>query len=149
MGIGAVLGLAAMPDLSPLAEMDLSVRQDHYAGLVSTLSRRAGWWVGTPQIPMLVMSVIGIGGLGALGALALAVPARSTIGLAARLQWLIFMSGWLLYALTRGSVFDRYFLVWGFLLPIVWVTTLPRGLVAAQAFGLAFIAWLQIDSWLL
>lgn len=149
MAIGAVLGLVAMPDLTPLAEMDLSVRQDHYAGLVSTLSRRAGWWVGTPQIPMLVMSIIGVGGLGALGALALATPARATIGLAARFQWLIFMSGWLLYALTRGSVFDRYLLAWGFLLPIVWVATLPRGLIAAQAFGLAIIAWLQIDSWLL
>ena len=149
MILGLLFGLIASPDLTPMGALDLSIKQDHYAGLVSTLARQAGSVVGGAWWPMMMLAVIGIGGLGALGAFALARPAQQIHGLIVRLQWLTLCFGVQLYALTRGSVFDRYLLVWAFMLPVVWVVVLPRWLCALQAMALAIIAWMQIDAWLL
>jgi len=96
----------------------------------------------------MLLAAIGLGGLGALAAMAMARPARHLDGVIIRLQCYTLLAGWLLYALTRGAVFDRYLLVWAFMLPVIWVRVLPRWLIVLQTFGLALIAWLQIESWL-
>ena len=56
--------------------------------------------------------------------------------------------GWLLYAVTRGFVFDRFLLTWAFLLPIMYVRALPKWILVGQYIFLAGIAAYLTASWL-
>jgi hypothetical protein len=93
------------------------------------------------------MAMVGLGGLGALLAAALNRPARGVDGLVLRMQSWVLVFGWLMYALTRGFVFDRYLLVWCVTLPIAWVLLLPRVLVALQILPLAVALLWFVYTW--
>ena len=67
---------------------------------------------------------------GGLGAVALEEPADDGFTTLARIQFWVLVSGISLYAFTRGFVFDRYLVVWGACLPLLWVRYLPRWLLA-------------------
>ena len=93
-------------------------------------------------------SAIGLASLAALATCAIRLPAADPRGLILRLQTWTFALGALMYALTRAAVYDRYLVPWAVLMPIVWLITLPRTLVIAQAVGLlGFAAWLTAQ-WL-
>jgi hypothetical protein len=69
-------------------------------------------------------------------------------GLVLQIQSFAITCGWLMYAITRGFVFDRYLLVWCVALPIAWVLLLPRVLVAIQIVPLlAAFVWFTY-TWL-
>jgi hypothetical protein len=95
-----------------------------------------------------LMAVVGLGGLGALLAASLERPARTVAGLVLQIQSFVITCGWLMYAITRGFVFDRYLLTWLVVMPIAWVLLLPRVLVAIQIVPLlGALAWF-IYTWL-
>jgi len=56
---------------------------------------------------------------------------------------------WLLGALARGDVFDRYLVVAMILLPIVWVRSLPRWLILLQGIGLFALLIIKVSRWLM
>jgi hypothetical protein len=66
-----------------------------------------------------------------------------------RVQALTLAFGWLLYAATRGFVFDRYLLAWAMALPLAWVILLPRWLIGIQTAVLALAAMYHVYIWLM
>jgi len=150
IAIGLILGFVAMPDITPMVGLDLERRFDHFAGIISTVIRAIASKSGIPEpVLMPIAAAIGLGGLGALAAMAYQHSYRTALGTLLRLQALTLVFGLVLYALTRGAVFDRYLLVWLGLLPVAWVTVLPRWLIWIQIVGLALIACWSINTWLL
>ena len=59
-----------------------------------------------------------------------------------------FFIGCGLYAFTRGFVFDRFLLIWAFLLPIVWVRYLSKELFVVQMIAMFKIAIRLSMIWL-
>ena len=66
-----------------------------------------------------------------------------------RVQALTLGAGWLLYALTRGFVFDRYLVVWSIALPLAWLMLLPRAMLLAQTIVLAVVTAILVNTWMM
>jgi hypothetical protein len=148
MGVGAVLGVAAPIDFTVPEALDLQLLQDWYLGTAATAASMLGGEGVGRAIVLGLMAVVGLGGLGALLAASLEQPARTVAGLVLQIQSFAITCGWLMYAITRGFVFDRYLLVWCVALPIAWVLLLPRVLVAIQIVPLlAAFVWFTY-TWL-
>ena len=136
--------------------LDLAVQHDRFQGVAATISRMlAGPGSGGATVVAL-LAVIGLGGLGALFAFT-GSNCRSPRGnqadevwrIVLRMQTLTLAFGWLLYAATRGFVFDRYLLAWVMALPIAWVILLPRWLIGVQTAVLALVAMYHVYIWLM
>ena len=147
--VGLVLAVVAMPDMSVPSTLVLDQTQDRFQGLVASLTMLVagegtlrGFLVG-------IACVVGLGGLGALVALSHRWRLTSLAGVILRVQAFTLVAGWLLYALTRGFVFDRYLLVWSVALPIAWLLLLPRWLLVLQTIALAATAAMLVNIWLL
>ncbi len=148
MVVGAVLGMAAPIDFAVPEALDLQLLQDRYQGVAATAASMLGGEGAGRAIVLGLMAVVGLGGLGALLAASLEQPARTVAGLVLQIQSFAITCGWLMYAITRGFVFDRYLLVWCVALPIAWVLLLPRVLVAIQIVPLlAAFVWFTY-TWL-
>jgi hypothetical protein len=142
MVVGAVLSVIAPNDLSVPSVLDLTLMQDRFQGAAATAALTLGGQGIGSAVIIGILAIAGLGGLGALLAAAFDCPARRIDGLVLRMQAYAILFGWLMYAMTRGFVFDRYLLVWCATLPIAWVLILPRTLVALQFIPLvASLAW--------
>ena len=147
MGLGAVLAVVAPIDFSVPEALDLSLMQDRYQGTAATAAGVLGGEGMGRAVVLGLMAMVGLGGLGALLAAALDRPARGVDGLVLRMQSWVLVFGWLMYALTRGFVFDRYLLVWCVTLPIAWILLLPRVLLALQILPLALAVLWFVYTW--
>ena len=142
MVVGAVLSVIAPNDLSVPSVLDLTLMQEQFQGVASTAALTLGGQGIGSAVILGILAIAGLGGLGALLVAAFDCPARRIDGLVLRMQAYAILFGWLMYAMTRGFVFDRYLLVWCATLPIAWVLILPRTLVALQFIPLvASLAW--------
>jgi hypothetical protein len=149
MGLGLLLAIVAMPDLTVPGSLDMSQQLDRYQGLAASLTLLAGG-LGIPSGLMIaVLCAIGLGGLGALTTMAHRWRLTSLASVVLRVQAFALGAGWLLYSLTRGFVFDRYVMIWAVALPIAWLLLLPRWLLVLQTAALVIAAGLLIDNWLL
>jgi hypothetical protein len=154
--VGGLLGVLApvMPSLH--GGLDLGVQHDRFQGVAATFSRMlAGPGPGGATVVAL-LAVIGLGGLGALFAFTGSTQGSlrgarfdQVWSIVLRVQALTLAFGWLLYAVTRGFVFDRYLLAWAMALPIAWVILLPRWLIGVQTAVLALVAMYHVYIWLM
>lgn len=146
---GLILSMIAMPDLAIPSILELDVMHDRYQGIIATaVTMVAGEGAGR-SVLLGVCCMLGFASLGGLGALALQEPADDGFTSIARIQFWVLVSGISLYAFTRGFVFDRYLVVWGACLPLLWVRYLPRWLLALQCLGLLVIMIRMISNWLM
>jgi hypothetical protein len=66
-----------------------------------------------------------------------------------QLAFWILACGIPLYVITAGPVYDRYLVVWMILMPIAWMTTLPRWLLAVQAVIYVGMAGYLLYDWII
>jgi hypothetical protein len=147
--LGLVLGVFAMPDLSVPAALDLTFEQDRFQGVVASFVGRASAVGVSPRLLMPVLCALGLGGLGAFICLAHRTRLTSLAGILLRVQALTLGAGWLIYAFTRGFVFDRYLVVWAVAVPIAWVLLLPRIGLLIQTVLLTMVASMLVFTWLM
>ena len=148
MAVGAVLAVVAPVDFSVPQALDLTLLQDRYQGTAATAAGVFGGDGSGRAVILGIMAMVGLGGLGALLAASLERPARHVDGLVLRMQSWVLVFGWLMYALTRGFVFDRYLLIWCITLPIAWVLLLPRLLLVMQVVPLVIALGWFTYTWL-
>ena len=149
LACGAVLAVLAPVQPALPGTLDLTAQLDRYQGMVATFARELGGQGGGGAVVIGVLAVLGCGGLGVLCAAAARAGARTPRGMVLRLQAVVLVAGIAMYACTRGFVFDRYLIVWSPLLPIAWITMLPRWLCAAQIVLLSLIAVRMVATWLM
>ncbi len=137
--LGVLLVLFAMPDLSVPDVIDFEHPNDRFQGIAATFSLKFG---SLAKYPLALLSGVGLAGLAGVW------HCRERAKLVGSITFWALTFGWLLYALTRGFVFDRFLLTWAFLLPIVWVRVLPKWLLLLQYAALTFIAAWLIGTWL-
>jgi hypothetical protein len=141
--VGVLLVLFAMPDLNVPDVIDYSNSNERFQGIASTIASTLSPQVGIQKIVLALLAGLGLAGLAGLW------HCRDRVKVLGSITFWSFTFGWLLYALTRGFVFDRFLLTWAFLLPIVWVRVLPTWLLAIQYSFLVFIAAWLTSTWLL
>jgi hypothetical protein len=146
--IGLLLGVFAAPTLGETLRMRDGGDVNRFLGITATAVRTVSGNDLVQHILFAVLSTTGLAALGALAALAWEKAARDARGLVLRLQLWMLASGVGLYALTRAAVFDRYLLPWAVLLPIVWLLSLPRGILAVQMAVLVAIVARLVSVWL-
>jgi hypothetical protein len=141
--VGVLLVLFAMPNLNVPDVIDYSNSNERFQGIASTIASTLSPQVGIQKIVLALLAGLGLAGLAGLW------HCRDRVKVLGSITFWSFTFGWLLYALTRGFVFDRFLLTWAFLLPIVWVRVLPTWLLAIQYSFLVFIAAWLTSTWLL
>ena len=140
--LGVLLVYIAMPNLLVPDVIDYNTPNDRFQGIASSIAKRISDVSGVQQAVLAVLSGIGLAGLAGLWL------CREKAKLVGSITFWALTFGWLLYALTRGFVFDRFLLTWAFLLPIVWVRALPKWLLLLQYATLTFIAAWLAATWL-
>ena len=146
--VGFGLCMVAMPDLSVPQFIDFTNENDRFQGIAATLTKAISDHPIAQQVVLSLLSGLGLTGLAGLWNCR--KERNSTLDLLVIdvCYWSLTL-GWLLYALTRGFVFDRFILIWAFLLPIVWIRILPMKLLIAQYILLSLIAVRLIAIWLM
>ena len=137
--VGVALVFFATPDLTIPDVIDYEHPTERFQGIVSTLSLKFGSNATNVLAFLAGIGLAGLAGLWHCNEKAKYVGAITFWSLA---------FGWMLYALTRGFVFDRFLLTWAFLLPIVWYRVLPKWLLIPQYIALAVIAAMLCNTWL-
>lgn len=140
--LGVVLVYVAMPNLHVPETIDFVNNNDRFQGIVATITTKLFSSESLQQVFLALLAGIGLGGLAGLW------HCREKSVVIGRVTFWSLTFGWLLYALTRGFVFDRFLLTWAFLLPIVWVNILPKWLLLLQYAFLAVIAGYLCAVWL-
>lgn len=140
--LGWILVYFAMPNLFVPETIDFVNQNDRYQGIAASAVLKLTTNACNQQAILSILAGIGLAGLAGLW------HCKEKSPVVARVTFWSLAFGWLLYAFTRGFVFDRFILTWAFLLPIIWVKSLPRWLLILQYLGLAFIAAWLIASWL-
>ncbi|HIO53067.1 MAG TPA: hypothetical protein EYN32_05425 [Phycisphaerales bacterium] len=141
--IGVLLVLSAMPDLVvPSGDIDYVNNNDRFQGIAATLVKRISLNGAVQQGILASLAGVGLAGLAGLWV------CKDRARIVGSITFWSLTFGWLLYAMTRGFVFDRFLLTWAFLLPIVWFKILPKRLLIPQYVLLTVIAaWLSV-TWL-
>jgi uncharacterized membrane protein (UPF0136 family) len=137
--VGVTLVIAAMPDLTVPETIDFEHPNARFQGIVATLCLT---FSSMPSLVLALLSGLGLTGLVGLW------QCRSRATLVISITFWSMLFGWLLYACTRGFVFDRFLLTWAFLIPIVWVRILPKWLLIPQYIALSIIAAWLTATWL-
>jgi hypothetical protein len=136
---GVLLVFVATPDLTIPEDIDFENPNERFQGIVATFSLA---FAPISKYVLAFLAGIGLAGLAGLW------HCKNKVALVTSITFWSLMFGWLLYAVTRGFVFDRFLLTWAFLLPIVWIRTLPKWLLIPQFAALTLIAvWLTV-GWL-
>ncbi len=146
---GAALVLLATPNLVVPEGMDLTLQHARFQGIARSLT--TGLMPSGPLQTcfLALMAAAGLAGVAALWEEARQKPVTSPLWLIAQVQaWSLF-GGWLLYALTRGFVFDRFLMAWAFMLPILWQRLLPGWAILLQYSVLALVGARLAWTWLL
>lgn len=137
--VGVGLVFFATPDLTVPEVIDYVNPTERFQGIVATFSLKFG---SNPTAVLALLAGIGLAGLAGLWH---CKDKAKPVGL---ITFWSLAFGWMLYALTRGFVFDRFLLTWAFLLPIVWYRVLPKWLLIPQYIALAVIAAMLCNTWL-
>ena len=111
---GVVLGLIASPSLCVPDAIHFVQQNERFQGIAATAVKSVTLNQTIQSILIAIMAGLGLAGLASLWKLR--KPGDLILPIA---FWSLFL-GWALYAFTRGFVFDRFLLIWAFLLPIVW-----------------------------
>lgn len=146
--VGFGLCMVAMPDLVVPEMIDFSNHSERFQGIVSTLTTTVSASPAVQKIVLSILSGIGLAGLSGLWYCKREDASTVETLIHDVCYWSLTL-GWLLYALTRGFVFDRFILIWAFLLPIIWIRLLPGWLMAAQCIVLAVIAARLTMLWMM
>ena len=165
--LGVLLVIHWMPDLVVPETIDFVNHTERFQGIAATITNKVSANVNIQQATLAILAGIGLAGLAGLWhcrhkgtgvpLISISVPEylpKTTIspfltaGVVGRITFWSLTFGLLLYALTRGFVFDRFLLTWAFLLPIVWVRVLPIWLLALQYLALAVVAGILTATWL-
>lgn len=147
--IGLILAIVALPDMSVPSGLVLDETQDRFQGLVASITMLIAGETAFRSMLVGLACVIGLGGLGAFITLAHRWRVTGLTSVVLRVQGFTLGAGWILYAFTRGFVFDRYLLVWSIALPIAWLLLLPRWLLVLQTLALVGTAAMLVNTWLL
>ncbi len=139
---GITLGLVASPSLHVPDTIDFVNQSDRYQGIASTAVTIITSSQTLQTIIIALMAGLGLAGLASLWKL------RKTGDLIIPITFWSLFFGWGLYAFTRGFVFDRFLMIWAFLLPIIWVKSLSKPLLALQFLAMTVIAVRLIIIWL-
>lgn len=140
---GAVLGLAAAPDLG------LVLDESRYLGFAASLLRLMPEDSSLQVLVMRLGVALGVAGLVSVVAVAFSQePDDPMIPGVLQIAGLVLVLGWLLYGTARGDVYDRYLLSFSILLPIVWIRRCPRPLVILQLLLLAGLMIWSASNWL-
>jgi len=140
--VGVLLVLFAMPILEVPEVIDYVNNSERFQGIAATLVNRISSNGAVQQGVLALLAGIGLSGLAGLWV------CKDKTRIVGSITFWSLTFGWLLYAMTRGFVFDRFLLTWSFLLPIVWFKILPKWLLIPQYVLLAVIAsWLSV-TWL-
>jgi hypothetical protein len=131
-----------MPDLSVPDTIDLVNQSDRFQGIAASVVVRISTCPLVQQITLGLLAGLGLAGLAGVW------HCKERAYIVCRITFWSLAFGWLLYAVTRGFVFDRFLLTWAFLLPIVWIRVLPKWLLVIQYLGLLFIAAWLTSQWL-
>ena len=131
-----------MPNLFVPETIDFVNHNDRFQGISASVILKSSTMPFVQQAILAFLAGLGLAGLAGLWHL------REKSPLPVQITFWSLLLGWLLYSCTRGFVFDRFVLTWAFLLPIVWVQTLPRWLLAIQYVFLALIAGYLTVVWL-
>lgn len=146
--IGFCLCMAAMPDLAIPETIDFTHDNDRFQGIAASLTKAISGSAAGQQFVLSILSGFGLAGLAGLWYCRKQDESMVDELIHDVCYWSLTI-GWLLYALTRGFVFDRFILIWAFLLPIVWVRVLPKKLLMAQYVLLSVVAARLISVWLM
>jgi hypothetical protein len=140
--LGVLLVSLAMPTLFVPDVIDFNTPNERFQGIAASVVKRVTNGSSAQQVALSVLAGIGLAGLVGLW------HCRNKAKLIGSITFWTLTFGWLLYAFTRGFVFDRFLLTWAFMLPIVWVRVLPKWLILAQYIMLAAIAAWLTATWL-
>ena len=130
-----------MPNLHIPESIDYDSPNERFQGIVGTAVQMIVSDQTIQKLLLGILAAVGLAGLVGLHKL----PQKN---LASQLSFYMLTFGWLLYAFTQGFVFDRFLLVWSFLLPIAWWTQLPRTLFALQSTVMLIITFRLAVLWL-
>jgi len=136
-----LLVIVATPNLHIPESIDYDSPNERFQGIVGTAVQMI---VSDQTIQKLLLAILAAVGLAGLVGLQ-KMPQKNV---ASQLSFYTLTFGWLLYAFTQGFVFDRFLLVWAFLLPIVWWTQLPRTLFVLQSTAMLIITLRLAVLWL-
>ncbi|MDP7009211.1 MAG: hypothetical protein QGI78_06545 [Phycisphaerales bacterium] len=145
--LGVALLFIAPPTLVVPETIDYEHATDRFQGIIGTAVLMVTKDSTLQQLLLAALAAIGLAGLLGLR-LQLHQYDQTIKSTALRITFWTLTIGWLLYACTQGFVFDRFLLVWAFLLPIFWWTQLPRYLFALQALAMFAIALRLAVVWL-
>ncbi len=137
--LGVLLVLFAMPELAVPTAIDFDNPNERFQGIAATLSLKFG---SLSKYALALLSGVGLAGLAGLW------HCKGRLKHVGSIAFWSLTFGWLLYAFTRGFVFDRFLLTWAFLLPIIWVRALPKWLLIPQYAALFFIAAWLVATWM-
>ena len=144
---GFVLVIIAPPNLFVPETIDYANPTERFQGVVGTAIKTASNNQNVQQFLLALLAAIGLSGL--LGLRIAAKEKDSTVlGAVIGITFWSMSFGWALYAFTQGFVFDRFLMVWAFLLPIVWWTQLPRALFLLQITAMLIITVRLAMVWL-
>ncbi len=139
--VGVLLVLFATPDLFVPSTIDYDNPTQRFQGIVGTAVKMLTSDTKFQTILLAVLAGIGLAGL-------LGMQQTSRKETVTHISFYTLMLGWLLYACTQGFVFDRFLIVWAFLLPIIWWKQLPRVLFLLQIAAMLIITVRLACLWL-
>ncbi|HJN71870.1 MAG TPA: hypothetical protein QF528_04675 [Phycisphaerales bacterium] len=139
--VGICLVFLATPDLVVPSTIDYDNPTDRFQGIVGTAIKIV---TTNPQLQKVLLAMLAAAGLAGL----VGLHRTSQKEVVARITFFTLTLGWLLYAFTHGFVFDRFLMVWAFLLPVVWWKQLPRSLFLLQSTAMLVITVRLAILWL-
>jgi len=149
--LGLLLGILATPSREAFimwGDRELPRFQGFTFTLLDTVTGRLGDSAFVYGVLITIAAVIGLSSLAALVGIAHFDRADEPRGQTGRLLAFTLLTGWTVYALTDGQVFDRYILPWAALAPVLWWTSLPRWLRMANIVALLAYVIVYANIWL-
>ena len=155
--VGATAGAFALPDLPLYFGAAAAGGDGNFQGPLATALRPIQDWSG----PLYLVTTCLLAAVGFVSIAAMMVAAfdhgptatpcigrlRTNGNLLVRFAAVTLGAGWLLSALSKGDIFDRYLLAYLALMPFVWVMRLSRRFCALQFCTLLVLALLLAREW--
>jgi len=139
--LGALLVFFVTPDLFIPSTIDYENPTQRFQGVVATAVKLVTWDPIFQKALLAFLAALGLAGL-------LGMQQTSHKEIVTHITFYTLALGWLLYAFTQGFVFDRFLLVWAFLLPIIWWKQLPKSLFLLQTTAMLLITVRLAFVWL-
>ncbi len=155
--VGATAGAFALPDLPLYFGAAAAGGDGNFQGPLATALRPVQDWSG--PLYLVTTCLLAAAGFVSIAAMIVSAfdksptttpcagPVRTNGDLLVRLAAVTLAAGWLLSALSKGDIFDRYLLAYLALMPFVWVMRLSRRMCALQFCTLLVLAVLLAREW--